>query len=117
MESDEKIQAHILSVWREGKEFVGGRSLEGMLFLTNRHLMFIRKTESKMRWWGAVTQRQVVRLIQSKDVMLIQDGYNEENLKRDLENKKNQEISFNDILNIDIEEKVWGSALILAPVL
>ena len=75
--------------------------------------MFIRKTESKMRWWGAVTQRQVVRLIQSKDVMLIQDGYNEENLKRDLENKKNQEISFNDILNIDIEEKVWGSALIL----
>ena len=113
MESDEKIQAHILSIWREGKEFVGGRSLEGMLFLTNRHLMFIRKTESKMRWWGAVTQRQVVRLIQSKDVMLIQDGYNEENLKKDLENKKNQEISFNDILNIDVEEKVWGSALIL----
>ena len=66
-----------------------------------------------MRWCGAVTQRQVVRLIQSKDVMLIQDGYNEENLKKDLENKKNQEISFNDILNIDIEEKVWGSALIL----
>ena len=113
MESDEKIQAHILSVWREGKEFVGGSSLDGMLFLTNRHLMFIRKTESKMRWWGAVTQRQVVRLIQSKDVMLIQDGYNEENLKKDLENKKNQEISFNEILNIDIEEKVWGSALIL----
>ena len=54
MESDEKIQAHILSVWREGKEFVGGRSLEGMLFLTNRHLMFIRKTESKMMTGGSM---------------------------------------------------------------
>ena len=56
MDLDEKIYAHILSVWKEPKEFFGGRSLEGMLILTDKHLMFVRKTEAKMRWWGAVTQ-------------------------------------------------------------
>ena len=53
MDLDEKIYAHILSVWKEPKEFFGGRSLEGMLILTDKHLMFVRKTEAKMRWWGA----------------------------------------------------------------
>ena len=52
MDLDEKIYAHILSVWKEPKEFFGGRSLEGMLILTDKHLMFVRKTEAKMRWWG-----------------------------------------------------------------
>jgi len=56
MDLDEKIHAHILSVWKKPKEFFGGRSLEGMLILTDKHLMFVRKTEAKMRWWGAVTQ-------------------------------------------------------------
>ena len=50
MDLDEKIYAHILSVWKEPKEFFGGRSLEGMLILTDKHLMFVRKTEAKMRW-------------------------------------------------------------------
>ena len=49
MDPDEKIQAHLVSVWREGKKFfsVGGR--EGMLILTDKHLMFVQKTEAKMR--------------------------------------------------------------------
>ena len=48
MESDEKIQAHIVSVWRESKKFfsIGGK--EGMLVLTDKHLMFVHKTESKI---------------------------------------------------------------------
>ena len=111
MDLDEKIYAHILSVWKEPKEFFGGRALEGMLILTDKHLMFVRKTEAKMRWWGAVTQRQVIKFIRSKDVMITQDGYTEESLRIDLENKKNQEVSFNNILDIDMKEKVWGSAL------
>ena len=47
MEHDEKIQAHLVSVWRESKKFfsVGGR--EGMLVLTNKHLTYVHKTESK----------------------------------------------------------------------
>jgi hypothetical protein len=113
MESNEKIQAHILSVWRERKEFFGGRGKEGMLILTNKRLMFIKKTEAGMKWWGAVRTRQIVRLLRSKDVMFTEDGYNEESLEIDAENKKNQEISFNNILNVGFEEKVWGSVLLL----
>ena len=113
MEFEEKIQAHVLSVWREPKEFFGGRGREGMLILTNRRLMFVKKTEASMKWWGAVRTRQVVRLLRSKDVMFTEDGYDEENLRTDAENKKNQEISFNNILNISFEEKVWGSVLFL----
>ena len=113
MESEEKIQAHVLSVWRERREFFGGKGKEGMLILTDRRLMFIKKTEAGMRWWGAVRTRQIVRLLRSKDVMFTEDGYGEERLKIDAENKKNQEIRFNDILNIDFEEKVWGRVLFL----
>ena len=113
MESEEKIQAHVLSVWREHRELFGGKGREGMLILTNRRLMFVKKTEAGMRWWGAVRTRQIVRLLLSKNVMFTEDGYGEESLRTDAENKKNQEIHFNDILNIGFEEKVWGSVLFL----
>ena len=113
MQSEEKIQAHVLSVWREPKEFFGGRGKEGMLILTNNRLVFVKKTEAGMRWWGAVRTRQIVRLLRSKDVMFTEDGYDEESLRIDAENKKNQEICFDDILNIGFEEKVWGSVLLL----
>jgi hypothetical protein len=66
-----------------------------------------------MKWWGAVRTRQIVRLLRSKDVMFTEDGYNEESLRIDVENKKNQEIHFNDILYVGFEEKVWGSILFL----
>ena len=113
MESEEKIQAHVLSIWRERREFFGGKGREGMLILTNRRLMFVKKTEAGMKWWGAVRTRQIVRLLLSKNVMFTEDGYGEESLRTDAENKKNQEIHFNNILNISFEEKVWGSVLFL----
>ena len=113
MESEEKIQAHILSVWKEGRGFFGGKGKEGMLILTNRRLLFIKKTEAGIKWWGAVRTRQTVRLLQSKDVMVVEDGYGEEKLRTDLENKKNQKINFNNILYIESKEKVWGSVLFL----
>jgi len=113
VEFEEKIQAHVLSVWREPREFFGGRGKEGMLILTNNRLVFVKKTEAGMKWWGAVRTRQIVRLLRSKDVMFTEDGYNEESLRIDVENKKNQEIHFNDILYVGFEEKVWGSILFL----
>ena len=113
MDLDERIQAHVLSAWRESKKLFSIHGTEGMLVLTDKHLMFVNKTEAKMRWWNAATQRQVIRFVKSKDVMIQQDGYDEEDLRIDLENKKNMEISFNDILKINYEEKVWGSILIL----
>lgn len=113
MDSDERILAHIVSVWRESKKFlsIGGR--EGMLILTDRHLMFVRKTEAKKKWWQAIVERQIVDLLKdkSKNIMTMQDGYSEKNLKIDLENEKNTEISFDDITKIEHKEEVWGSAL------
>jgi len=113
MDSDERILAHIVSVWRESKKFlsIGGR--EGMLILTDRHLMFVRKTEAKKKWWQAIVERQIVDLLKdkSKNIMTMQDGYSEKNLKMDLENEKNAEISFDDITKIGHKEEVWGSTL------
>ncbi len=111
MQPDETIQAHLVSVWRESKKFfsIGGR--EGMLILTDKHLVFVHKTESKMNWWKAIIQRQVVNFIKSKNTMIRHDGYNEKDLINDLENKKNVEVSFDDISNINYEEKIWGSVL------
>ena len=47
MDSDEKIQAHLVSVWREAKKFLSIGGKEGMLVLTDRHLCFVHKTEAK----------------------------------------------------------------------
>ena len=113
MEADEKIQAHILSVWKESRGFFSGKGKEGMLILTNKPICFIKKTEAGMKWWGAIRTRQTVRLLQSKDVMVMEDGYDEEKLEADLENKKHQKISFNNILYIEAKEKGWGSVLFL----
>jgi len=113
MESEEKIQAHILSVWKESRGFFSGKGKEGMLILTNKQLYFISKTEAGIKWWGAIRTRQVVRLLQFKDVMIVEDGYGLEKLRDDLENKKNQKISFNNILQIEVKEKIWGSVLFL----
>ena len=111
MESEEKIQAHIVSIWRESKKFfsVGGK--EGMLVLTDKHLMFVHKTESKMNWWKAITQRQVINFIKSKNTMIRHDGYVEKDLLNDVEDKRNVEVGFDDISSINYEEKVWGSVL------
>ncbi len=111
MQPDEKIQAHLVSVWRESKKFfsIGGK--EGMLILTDKHLMFVHKTKSKMSWWKAITQRQVINFMKSKNTMIRHDGYDEKDLMNDLEDKRNTELSFDDISRIDFTEKDWGSSL------
>jgi len=111
MDPDEKIQAHIVSIWRESKKFfsIGGK--EGMLILTDKHLMFVHKTESKINWWKAITQRQVINFIRSKNTMIRHDGYNEKDLINDMEDDRNTELSFDDISSISYTEKDWGSSL------
>ena len=113
MQPDEKIQAHVVSVWRESKKFfsVGGR--EGMLVLTDKHLSFVHKTESRMSWWKAITQRQVITFVKSKSTMIRHDGYNEEDLVSDVENSKNVELEFKEIDKIEFKEETWGSVLFL----
>ena len=113
MQPDEKIQAHLVSVWRESKKFLSIGGKEGMLILTDKHLMFIHKTDAKMKWWQAIRQRQVINFLKSKNTMIRHDGYNESNLIEDMENEKNTQLSFDDILNITHEEKEWGNILVL----
>lgn len=111
MHPDERIHTHLVSIWRESLGFfaIGGK--EGMLFLTNRHVAFVHKTNSNMNWWKAITQRQVVKFIRSKNTMMLHDGYGEADLVEDLEDDRNVEIPFEDIVDIGCEEKVWGSVL------
>ena len=113
MDENEKIQAHLVSVWRESKAFfsVGGK--EGMLFLTDNHLLFVRRTERMKKWWKAAVTRQVVTLHNNNNVMITHDGYDEEDLKIDLVEKSKyvSEVTINNILEISAEEKQWGNVL------
>ena len=113
MEEDEKIHVHLVSVWRESKSFfsIGGK--EGMLFLTDNHLLFVRRTERMKKWWKAAVTRQVVTLHNNNNVMITHDGYDEEDLKIDLVEKSKyvSEVTFNNILEISAEEKQWGNVL------
>ena len=114
MEFDEKIHTHLMSVWRESKSFFGVGGKEGMLILTDNHFIFLKRTERMKKWWGAVTKRQVVALLQNKSTMQRLDGYEEKDLQIDLEEVKKKYISkitFDNILEIEEEEKTWGSVL------
>lgn len=82
-----------------------------MFILTDKRLAFVSKTEAKSRWWSATVERQVVTLLKSDDPMLIHDGYDEKELVQDLENKKNEEYCFDDVISVEPEEKKWGSVL------
>ncbi len=113
MDEDEKIHVHLVSVWRESKAFfsVGGK--EGMLILTDNHMLFLRRTERMKKWWKAAVTRQVVTLTQNNNVMITHDGYGEKDLLVDLEEKANyvDQVTFNNILEIGVEEKQWGNLL------
>jgi hypothetical protein len=114
MEFDEKIHTHLMSVWRESKSFFGVGGKEGMLLLTDNHFIFLKRTERMKKWWGAATKRQVITLLQNKNTILRHDGYEEKDLEIDLEELKEKYISkitFDNILEIEDEEKTWGSVL------
>jgi hypothetical protein len=103
-----------MSVWRESKSFFGVGGKEGMLLLTDNHFIFLKRTERMKKWWGAATKRQVVTLLQNKNTILRHDGYEEKDLQIDLKEVKEKYISkitFDNILEVDDEEKTWGSVL------
>ena len=110
MGSDESIKAHLVSVWREEKKLFS-RAKECMLILTDKRIAFVSKTEAKPRWWSAAVERQVVTLSKSDNPMLTHDGYGEKEFLLDLENKKNEQYSFDDVVSVEPEEKSWGSLL------
>lgn len=110
MEVNEKIKAHLLSVWKEEKKLFS-RGRECMFFLTDKHIVFVTRTEAKNQWWRAAVQRQILTLMKSDNTMITHDGYDEKDLKVDLENEKNESYPLEDITDIEAEEKIWGSVL------
>ncbi|MGQ0772625.1 MAG: hypothetical protein ACT4NT_07640 [Nitrososphaerota archaeon] len=110
MNSDEKIRVHLLSVWKEEKKLLS-RGRECMFFVTDKHVIFITKTEAKPKWWKAAVERQILTLMKSNNTMLTHDGYDEKELGVDLQNDKNQEYLIEDIISVETEEKAWGSVL------
>ncbi|HEY8110145.1 MAG TPA: hypothetical protein VIG05_04710 [Candidatus Nitrosotenuis sp.] len=110
MDSDEQIKSHLVSVWKIEKKLFS-RGKECMFILTDKRLAFVSKTEAKSRWWSAAVERQVVTLLKSDDSMLTHDGYGVKELVQDLENKKNEEYGFADVISMEPEEKNWGSVL------
>lgn len=110
MDSNEKIVAHLLSVWKEEKKLFS-RGKECMFFLTNKHLIFVSRTEASLKWWRPAVQRQIMTLTKSDNLMMTHDGYGEKDLLADLENKKNEEYLLQDVISVDTEEKVWGTVL------
>ena len=114
MEFNEEIHTHLVSVWRETKSFFGVGGKEGMLFLTENHLVFLRRTERMKKWWKAAVTRQVVTLLQNTDTILRHDGYDEKDLEVDLDELKEKYVSvvtYDNILEIEDEEKTWGNVL------
>lgn len=112
MEESEKIQTHLLSVWKEEKKLFS-KGKECMFFLTDKHLIFVTKTEANPKWWKAAVQRQILTLMKTNDTMLTHDGYDEKDLMVDLENEKNEEYSYEDVISVESQEKPWGTVLIL----
>ena len=104
MEFDEEIHTHLVSVWRETKSFFGVGGKEGMLFLTDNHLVFLRRTERMKKWWKAAVSRQVVTLLQNTNTILRHDGYDEKDLEVDLDELKEKYVSvvtYDNILEIE----------------
>ncbi len=117
MNMDEKINTHLLSVWMETKRLIMIGGKEGMLFLTDEHLIFIHKTKAKIKWWQYAVTRQITQMIKNKQTLIKHDGYNENNLAEDLKDERNMEIHFKDILDVNQEKKIWGSVLNLSYVM
>ncbi|CAI9830823.1 MAG: hypothetical protein MPI95_04595 [Nitrosopumilus sp.] len=111
MHEGERIQAHVVSVWRESRKLLSLGGREGMLLLTDRRLAFVHKTSAKINWWNAVTQRQVLGFLRSRDTMIRHDGYGERELAEDLGNPKNVDVPLHDILDVGSEDAAWGSVL------
>jgi len=114
MEVNEKIHTHLVSVWRESKSFFGVGGKEGMLLLTDNRFVFLRRTERMKKWWKAAVSRQVITLLQNNNTILRHDGYDEKDLEMDLEEVKGKHISvitYDNIFEVDHEEKTWGTIL------
>ena len=109
---DEEIKAHIVWIWG-GKMGFFKRGREGMLVITNKRLAFITKTEMSYRVHDVYSKRQIIRFKENQNIFRPIEEYKIIQLDKDLENDNNIQIRFNQIGNLNMENKRWGTALIV----
>lgn len=108
---DEQIKAHLFWVWGEDEGFFK-RGKEGMLVVTDRRLAFVYKTEMTFRMHDTHTRRQNKHFDDGENVFRPAEGYKIEHLEKDLDKSPdNLEVPFSQILEIEPEEKDWGTVL------
>ena len=84
-----------------------------MLVITNKRLAFITKTEMSYRVHDVYSKRQIIRFKENQNIFRPIEEYKIIQLDKDLENDKNIQIRFNQIGNSNMEDKRWGTALIV----
>jgi hypothetical protein len=108
---NEEIKAHLFWVWAE-EEGLFKHGKEGMLVITDKRLAFICKTDMTYRMHETHSIRQLKRFEAGENIFRPAEGYRLEHLKKDLDKSPdNLQILFSQILNIDSEEKDWGTLL------
>jgi hypothetical protein len=108
---DEEIKAHLFWVWKEGDGFLK-RGKECMLVITDRRIASITKTEMTPRMHETHSIRQAKRFEAGENVFRPAEGYKIEHLEKDLDKSSdNLEIMFSQIMDIEPEEKDWGTLL------
>lgn len=111
VEWDEQIKAHLFWIWKED-EGLFKRGREGMLVITDRRLAFISKTEMTYRAHQTHSTRQLNRFKNGENVFRPAEGYAIKELEADLDKSPdNLEVPFRQIMDIQAEEKRWGTLL------
>ena len=108
---DEEIKAHLFWVWKEGDGFLK-HGKECMLVITDKRMASITKTEMTPRMHETHALRQAKRFEAGENVFRPAEGYKLEHLEKDLDKSPdNLEIMFSQIMDIESEEKDWGTML------
>lgn len=108
---DEQIKAHLFWIWKEEEGFLK-RGKEGMLVITDRRLAFISKTEMTFKSHDTYSRRQLSRFKDKENIFRPAEGYGIKELEADLDKSPdNLEIPYRQILDVQSEEKRWGTLL------
>jgi hypothetical protein len=98
-------------VWGEEEGFMK-RGKEGMLVITDRRLVFISKTNMTYRIHDVHASRQLKRFKENANIFRPVEGYTIQNLQEDMKlSEQNLQFPFSQILDIESEDKRWGTLL------
>lgn len=111
MEGSESIVAVVFSIWATEEGFLK-RGREVVLFLTTRRIAFTSKTKMSMNLWRSELDKQLKAIGSSNNIMKVPREYILEILRKDIaDEEETTSIPLQDVVNLETEEKRWGSEL------